>query len=104
MFGILFRVEVKPEKRSDFINFIKWDIQVAEEREPGTLRFDLYQDPKDENAFFVYESYQDEKAFAEHQKNEPFQRWKPDVEQRMFRAPHEEWFKGDAVSSLNTTT
>src|SRR5207247_11426155 len=97
MFGILFRVEVKPEKRSDFINFIKWDIQVAKEREPGTLRFDLHQDPKDENAFFVYEAYRDEKAFEEHQKNEPYQRWHSEIRWRMLRAPHQEWFNGEAL-------
>ena len=56
MFGILFRAEVKPEGQEDFINFFKWNIQVAKEREPGTLRFDLYRDPKDKNAFFVYEA------------------------------------------------
>src|SRR5205823_14091671 len=104
MFGILFRAEIKHEEREDVINFIKWDIRVAKEREPGTLRFDLYQDPKDENAFFVYEAYRDEEAFEEHKKNAPYQRWKPDVEQRVFRAPHQEWFKGDALFSLTTTT
>ena len=100
MFGILWRAEVKPEEREDFINFIKWDIQVAKENEPGTLRFELYRDPKDENDFFGYEAYQDEKAFQEHQKNEPFQRWESDVKCRMFRTPHQEWFKGDTLASL----
>src|SRR6266566_7490202 len=104
MFGILFRAEIKPEDRADFINFIKWDIQVAKEREPGTLRFDLYQDPEDENAFFVYEAYRDEKAFAAHQANEPYQRWKPDVEGRMFRNPKKQWFEKNAVCSLAMTT
>jgi hypothetical protein len=65
MFGVLFKVKVKAEKRQAFIDFIKWDIQVAKEREPGTLSFDLYQDPADENAFFVYEAYRDRKAFVE---------------------------------------
>lgn len=79
MIGTLFRVEVKPIKRQAFIEFIEWDVRVAKEREPGTLRFDLYQDPKDENAFFVYEAYRDEKAFEEHKKNEPYQHWESHV-------------------------
>lgn len=41
MLGIAFKLKVKSEKRQAFIDFIEWDIQVAKEREPGTLRFDL---------------------------------------------------------------
>src|SRR5437016_14221574 len=104
MFGILFRAEVKPEERENFINFINWDIQVAMEREPGTLRFDLYRDPKDEAAFFVYEAYRDEKAFEEHQKNEPFQRWDSEIRWRMLRAPPSRMVQGGCKSSLTTTT
>jgi (4S)-4-hydroxy-5-phosphonooxypentane-2,3-dione isomerase len=104
MFGILWRAEIRCEERKDFINFIKWDIQVAKEREPGTLRFDLYQDPNDENAFFVYEAYRDETAFEEHQKNEPYRRWDSDIRWRMLKAPHQKWFKADALSSLTTRT
>jgi quinol monooxygenase YgiN len=37
--------------------------QSPKEREPGILRFNLYRDPADENAFFVYEAYRDKKAF-----------------------------------------
>jgi (4S)-4-hydroxy-5-phosphonooxypentane-2,3-dione isomerase len=83
MIGTLFRVKVKPTKRPAFIDFIEEDIRVAKEREPGTLRFDMYQDPKDENAFFVYEAYRDQNAFEEHKKNKPYQHWeshiKPEV-------------------------
>jgi quinol monooxygenase YgiN len=79
MLGILFKAQVKADKRQAFIAFIKWDIQVAKEREPGTLRFDLYQDPADENAFFVYEAYLDKKAFEEHKKNLPYQRWESQI-------------------------
>jgi autoinducer 2-degrading protein len=83
MLGILFKVTVKAEKRQAFIEFIEWDIQVAKESEPGTLRFDLYRDPADENAFFVYEAYRDNKAFEEHQKNPPYQRWVSQIEPEM---------------------
>ena len=79
MFGILFKAQVKAEKRQEFIDFIKWDIQVAKEREPGTLRFDLYQDQANENAFFVYEAYLDNKVFEEHQKKLLYQRWESQI-------------------------
>jgi len=83
MIGTLFRVEVKPTKRQAFIDFIEEDIRVAKDSEPGTLRFDVYQDPKDENAFFVYEAYRDQKAFVEHKKNEPFQQWESRIRPEM---------------------
>jgi len=73
MIGILLRVEVKPAKRQAFIDFMEEDVRLAKERELSMLRFDFYQDPKDETAFFVYEAYRDQKAFAEHKKNEPYQ-------------------------------
>ena len=83
MIGTLFRVEVEQVKRQAFIDFIEEDIRVAKEREPGTLRFDLYQDPKDENAFFVYEAYRDQKAFEDHQNHEPYQRWESHIRPEM---------------------
>jgi autoinducer 2-degrading protein len=83
MIGTLFRVEVEPAKRQAFIDFIEEDIRVAKEREPGTLRFDMYEDPKDENAFYVYEAYRDQKAFDEHKKNEPFQHWESHIRAEM---------------------
>lgn len=53
MWGKLIKVKLKPNKRMDFIHFIKLDVFVTEMREPGTVRFDLYQDPKDESAFYI---------------------------------------------------
>jgi quinol monooxygenase YgiN len=87
MFGILFKAQVKPEKCQAFIDFINLDIQFAKESEPGTLQFDLYkykapkeETPEEENTFFVYEAYRDKKAFEEHQQNEPYRRWKCEIE------------------------
>lgn len=83
MFGILFRVTVKPTKRKAFVQFIKEDAQVAQKLEPGTLRFDLYQDPTDKNAFYVYEAYRDKAAFKKHQQNEPYKEWASCVQKEM---------------------
>lgn len=81
MIEILFRAEVKATERSVFVDFIEWDARVAkgDERESGTLWFDYYEDPKDRNAFFVYEAYQDEMAFDAHKRNAPFKRWEAHI-------------------------
>ncbi len=99
MFGILFRVKVKPGKRKEFIEFIKWDARVAQKSEPGTLRFDLYQDPTDKNAFYVYEAYRDKAAFKKHQQNEPFQQWEPLVEKTML-THYRDVFRTTALCAL----
>jgi quinol monooxygenase YgiN len=66
---------LKPGRKQEFLDFLKWDIEVAKELEPGTMNFDVFADPENPDALFVYEAYRDEQAFAEHQKNEPFQRF-----------------------------
>src|SRR5262249_1212328 len=75
IFGILFRVDAKPGKRQELVKFLKWDQKESMERERGTLRFDVFQDPKDKDRFYVYEAYEDAAAFEEHQKHKPFMRW-----------------------------
>jgi len=75
MFGILFRIEARPGKHQELIEFMKWDGEVCRDQEPGALRFEFYQDPKDENALYVYEAYRDFKAFEAHKNNEPYRRW-----------------------------
>ena len=74
MYGILFRVEAKAGKFEELCKFLEWDAEVARDEEPGTLRFEYYQDGNKE-ALYVYEAYRDRNAFEEHKKNEPFQRW-----------------------------
>lgn len=99
MLGILFRVEVEPQKRQAFIDFIKWDVQIARENEKDTLGFDLYQDPTDRNAFYVYEAYTDEAAFKKHQKGEPYRYWQKEVMPKML-VSFQRIFKGNAVTFL----
>ena len=75
MYGILFRVEAKPGKRQEWIDHVKWVVEVCKDREPGTLRFEMYPDPNDVDAFFVYEAYENEAGFEAHKQNEPYKRW-----------------------------
>ena len=63
-----------PGRYQELLEFLKWDGEVCRDREPGTARFDVYCDPKDDNAFFVYQAYRYQDAFEAHKKNEPFQR------------------------------
>ena len=79
MLAILFRAKVKPGKRQELIDFLKWDFQECK-KEEGTLRFDVWVDPADEDAVYVYEAYQDQAAFDTHKEGKPFQLWSSEVE------------------------
>ena|SRR5438067_2905029 len=101
MFGRMFKVKVKAKERQNFIAFIQGDIQFAEGHERGTVRFELYQDPKNRNSFFLYEAYKNKKTFAKHKKINPFyKRWKSDVMRGMMEYPQQDFFNSDAVCSL----
>ena len=72
---ILFRVDANPGKRQELAEFLMWDHKESLEHEPGTLRFDVFQDPENLDRFYVYEVYEDDAAFEEHKKHETFKRW-----------------------------
>jgi quinol monooxygenase YgiN len=75
MYGIVFRTEAKLGKLPDLVDFMTWDAEVCRDEEPGTLRFEFYQDPENENAIYVYEAYQDLDAFEVHKNNAPYKHW-----------------------------
>ncbi len=79
MIGLVFWVKAKAGKKEELAEFFRWDGQVAKETEPGTLRFEFYDDPNDVDALYVYEAYQDEEAFDVHKTHEPYQKWRAEV-------------------------
>ena len=98
MFGILFRIEAQPGKRQELVDFLRWDGEIGRDQEPGTLRFEFYQAPEDENRIFVYEAYRDQAAFEAHKQNEPFQRWISSLRDEL-GTNFEVLFAGEAVWS-----
>lgn len=42
MDGILFKIILKSEKRAEFIEYTKWDADIARKWEPGTISLDVY--------------------------------------------------------------
>jgi quinol monooxygenase YgiN len=96
MYGVLFRVQAHPHKRQELIDFLKYDGEFGRDHEPGTLRFEFYQDPNEENAFYVYEAYRNKGAFEEHKKHEPFRQWLRQKSEWLAN-PEEVLFKVDAI-------
>ena len=79
MQGMFFRVRAKEGRKAELLAFLKWDAEVARQTEPGTLRFDVYEDPADPNAVFLYEAYESAEAFERHKANEPFKKWQAEI-------------------------
>jgi quercetin dioxygenase-like cupin family protein/quinol monooxygenase YgiN len=72
MHGALIKIVVKPGKRNEVLEFLRFDAAVAQAAEPGTLRFDVWEVPHEPDALFLYEAYTDEEALAKHKANTPF--------------------------------
>jgi quinol monooxygenase YgiN len=83
MYGASFHAIVKPGRKQDFIDFLKWDADVAKDSEPGTLAFEVFQDPANEDGVYVFEGYKDSEAFDQHRSHEPFQQWVSQVREGM---------------------
>ena len=98
MYGALIKFVVKTGRRSEFLEYLRWDAQVARDHEPGTLRFDVWQPEAEPDVVYVYEAYKDAEAFEDHQKNDPFKKF-GEVADSMI----EEWGQvipfGEAVTS-----
>jgi quinol monooxygenase YgiN len=75
MYGGLARIVVKPGKREEFLEIVRLSAQIAKEREPGTLRLDVWEVEGEPDVVYGYECYVDQAAFDEHIKNEAVQRF-----------------------------
>jgi (4S)-4-hydroxy-5-phosphonooxypentane-2,3-dione isomerase len=88
IYTILFFVTARPGQRQQLVDFLTWDQKESMEHERGTLSFDIFEDQKDKDTFYVYEAYEDEAAFEEHKKGEAYKRWSSDEFQNEVIFPH----------------
>jgi quinol monooxygenase YgiN len=75
MYGTLMRIVVKAGKRAELLEYLRWDAEVAKNREPGTLRFDVWEVEAEPDVVYLYEAYKDVQAFDAHAQNEPYKKW-----------------------------
>ncbi len=75
MFALMVTVNVKPDKREQFLQAIEHDSICSVRDEPGCLRFDVLQNQADPDTYYFYEVYRDEAAFASHTKTPHLARW-----------------------------
>jgi len=70
MYSVLAHVTIQPQHVDEFITLQRQHAGESLRDEPGTLGFDVIQDEKATNHFFVHETYVDEAAFQTHMHGE----------------------------------
>ncbi len=76
MLALIVSLKVKPELRDRFLQVAEDDSTCSARDEPGCLRFDVLQDPSDENHFYFYEVYRDDAALQAHTQAPHYARWR----------------------------
>ena len=69
-------MQVRPGRRTEFLDGMSANAQASVRDEPGCRRFDVCSDAADENRFVLYELYVDADAFAAHKASPHFLRWR----------------------------
>jgi autoinducer 2-degrading protein len=90
MYALVVSLQVKPDRREQFLKAAEDDSTCSVRDEPGCLRFDVLEDRADANHFYFYEVYKDDEAFKAHATMPHYARW---------RAAAEECLAGPATRS-----
>ena len=76
MFCVVVQLQVRPERREEFLAGIAANAEASVRDEPGCLRFDVCSVESDPDRFLLYELYTDADAFAAHKASPHFARWR----------------------------
>ena len=75
MYVVIVDFKIKPERLDEFMPLMLENARASRETEPGCRVFDVCVDPKDKTRIMLYEVYNDEAAFEEHQKGAAFKKY-----------------------------
>ena len=76
MFSLVVQMQVRPDRREEFLAGMAANAEASVRDEPGCLRFDVSAVAADANRFFLYELYSDAEAFAAHKASPHFAQWR----------------------------
>jgi autoinducer 2-degrading protein len=76
MFSLVVQMQVRPDRREEFLAGIAANAEASVRDEPGCLRFDVSAVAADANRFFLYELYTDAEAFEAHKASPHFAQWR----------------------------
>jgi quinol monooxygenase YgiN len=87
VYGGIIKLVALAGRKSELLDFLSWDAEVARTEEPGTLRFDIWEVADEPDVVYLYEAYVDEQAFRTHQESEPFKRFIEHIVPNVIEAP-----------------
>jgi len=73
MFVQLVHIRIKPGRVQEFFDVFRTNFE-GTRAEPGNFRFDMLQDPEDENHFVIYEAFEDEAAVDAHRETDHYRK------------------------------
>ncbi len=73
MFVQLVHIRIKPGRVQEFFDVFRANFD-GTRAEPGNFRFDVLQDPEDENHFIVYEAFENEAAVDAHRDTDHYRK------------------------------
>ena len=76
MFSLVVQMQVRPDRREEFLAGMAANAEASVRDEPGCLRFDVSAVAADGNRFFLYELYTDAEAFEAHKASPHFAQWR----------------------------
>lgn len=82
MYVVIVEVHVRAEKVAQFLRLTRANHE-GTRTEPGNRRFDVLEQNDDPTRFVLYEVYEDEAAFAAHQKAAHYLAWRDAVAELM---------------------
>lgn len=95
MYAIFVTVRIKPGFAERFKQASLGDAEGSVRDEPGCLRFDIHQSPKDDHVFYLYEVYENQVAHQTAHRSAPhYVKWRETVK---------DWFEGSPEAiQMNT--
>lgn len=79
MYVVAVDFKIRPERLAEFMPLMLENARASRETEPGCRQFDICVDPKDRTSVFLYEVYDDRKAFDAHLATVHFKKFDPAV-------------------------
>ena len=86
MYGGIVKLVARAEGKSELLDFLRWDAEVAKE-ERGTLRFDVWESADEPDVVYLYEAYVDQDAFEAHTANAPFKQFIKEIVPNLAEPP-----------------
>jgi autoinducer 2-degrading protein len=74
--SLVVSLDVRPEKRDEFLHAIRTNAHASVRDEPGCIRFDVLELTEGKNRFVLYEVYKDGDAVASHRSSAHYAQWR----------------------------